>query len=237
MTIKIRTVNEHPHVEDVVRKNSSVTIPTLTTNVHNYGGKVTVQGIGLSNGVAVCCTLTRLQRKPSQGPPPKEAIRTITRFGRRYRDDQQKRDDNWRVTFEGVENARYILACHARPDADGTHQDADPAQNLYLELEVTGASVYATIVRAHFRTDSIGVDSGTVLFANNLVTCTLTPINSDGTPILMAGFPMSQTITANQYSWAYSFSPPFPLTSFRAGQYQFESWAPFEGSDSTTGSV
>jgi hypothetical protein len=220
---------------------ATLQITDVSTDVRNFGGptptgtglpsvtvtlgkehKLTVMGNG-PDGV-VCCTLVRLGRK-DKDEKSNETISRTTRFAK------SSATGGWTVNFEVKHLATYLVACHSGAENDYANVVANQTQNSdsfkkFLSMDPTSfTSAKITAI-------------GTVFYANNPVTCTLTPIALDGTN--KSGAPASsQTATAtftDSSDWKVSFAPLPPDTTY-SGSYLLEATAANEGTVSATGDV
>jgi hypothetical protein len=173
----------------------------------------------------------------------------LIRFGKV--DNSERDESNWRatqfvrsrdtsITLSVPHPGTYLLACYS--EADGlayveviNPAPRDPPSALSNILALTHSNFSSTAISAN----------GTVLNANNPVTCTLNPVGADGTSPDPGGGDLRQTQTAlatvTGSTWAVAFAPlPSPGTqnpTFPTGSYVLEATAPNEGTVSSTGDV
>jgi hypothetical protein len=233
----VQSINTFGHMYAVSPLPGTISLVTVDVGTDLT---LTVQGTLSPDGVA-CCTLVRQGMASTE---KHESILRVTRFAR-------SNANLWTAKFEVKHKACYFLSCHTGK------------QNLYVEINVKNVSMESVERAASllsmdpptFSDLAIGA-TGTVFYPNNAVTCTLTPINDDGSgqgesggadkirsartkkEVAAASSVVSATATftdppANT-SWAVAFAP-IPVGSSFHGWYLLEASAANEGNVSASG--
>jgi len=224
--LKITCVNGTPVTEPKPPDAGFVTIPSISVKVGS-DKQLTVQGTGFTAGL-LCCALVR--HGMSKREKPGETIWRVTRFV-----NSTSKDGSWTVKFDVQDRACYLLSCHSFKDGDARNE------NAYVEVKIAhvSASPHPRLAFTNhgFSATVIGAQ-GTVLNANNPVSCTLTPIDcstgiATGGPVQNAGATFTNPPTNT--IWQVEFFPP-PPTRY-SGCYLLEAAAASEGTISTSGQV
>jgi hypothetical protein len=143
---------------------------------------------------------------------------------------------NWSVTFPVEDKATYLLLCHSYED--GTKND-------YAEVTITDVAAASgplqiflsfTSPPPSFTTTSITAN-GSVLYPDNQVTCTLTPIDcNNGAAKSKAAVQLGNwTNNPTDTLWSVAFTRP--MGNPFLGCYLLEATAGSEGTISVSGSV
>jgi hypothetical protein len=152
---------------------------------------------------------------------------------------------NWEVKFNVDGGGTYSVTCRSKSDPS----DRDSVQFTVTLTENRAISKGGASPRSQRFKPYLAFDpnpnqphgnalyvaaSGSVLDGQDSVTCTLTPINSDGTTDNTRGSPQSNPAFMNGTSWTVFFMPPpsDPGTppNLYVGLYSLEATAPNEGS-------
>jgi hypothetical protein len=194
-------------------KDKSITIPNPDD------GKISVTGNGMKNSEKAVCTLVGDQQ-------------TQTRH------IQAQATGDWAAVFEGFNNNTnnvvvFLLTCKATTSGTAS-----------LEIDIQAGKLGVRLAFGSDPPPNFGflcvTASGTVVNGIDPVSCTLTPINEDGTVDRTRPPPQTRAGAMNGNDWTVMFtptppSPPNVAPNQYNGLYLLEATAANEGTISTTG--